>query len=50
MCQWITDTIKKAQDDGTWAKAFEATLGKSGVDTPKPPDDGRVRLTCTDHR
>jgi glutamate transport system substrate-binding protein len=37
MCQWITDTIKKAEDDGDWAKAFEATLGKSGVDTPEPP-------------
>src|SRR5512139_3257 len=37
MCQWITDTIKKAEDDGTWAKAFEATLGESGVDTPEPP-------------
>jgi glutamate transport system substrate-binding protein len=37
MCQWITDTLKKAEDDGTWDKAFEATLGKSGVDTPKPP-------------
>jgi glutamate transport system substrate-binding protein len=37
MCQWITDTIKKAQDDGTWAEAFEATLGKSGVETPEPP-------------
>jgi glutamate transport system substrate-binding protein len=37
MCQWITDTIKKAEDDGTWAKAFEATLGQSGVDTPEPP-------------
>lgn len=38
MCQWITDTIKKAEDDGTWAAAFEATLGKSGVKTPEPPD------------
>ena len=37
MCQWIVDTIKKAEDDGDWAKAFEATLGKSGVDTPEPP-------------
>jgi len=37
MCQWISDTLKKAEDDGTWAKAFEATLGKSGVDTPTPP-------------
>ena len=37
MCQWITDTIKAAEDDGTWAEAFEATLGKSGVETPDPP-------------
>jgi glutamate transport system substrate-binding protein len=37
MCQWIVDTLKKAEDDGTWDKAFEATLGKSGVKTPQPP-------------
>lgn len=37
MCQWITDTIEAAQEDGTWAEAFEATLGKSGVETPEPP-------------
>ncbi len=37
MCQWITDTIKAAEDDGAWDQAFEATLGKSGVDTPDPP-------------
>ena len=44
MCQWITDTLKKAEDDGTWAEAFEATLGKSGVETPEPRD-GRLRLS-----
>ena len=38
MCQWIVDTLKKAEDDGTWEKAFEATLGKSGVETPEPPE------------
>ncbi len=37
MCQWITDTITAAQEDGTWAEAFEATLGQSGVETPEPP-------------
>lgn len=37
LCQFIVDTIKKNQDDGNWAKAFKATLGKSGVDTPEPP-------------
>ncbi|HET7684698.1 MAG TPA: glutamate ABC transporter substrate-binding protein [Marmoricola sp.] len=37
MCEFITDTLKKAEEDGTWAEAFENTLGKSGVDTPEPP-------------
>ena len=37
MCQWITDTLQKAMDDGSWAEAFELTLGKSGAETPEPP-------------
>ena len=37
LCEFITDTLKEAQDNGDWADAFEATLGKSGVDTPEPP-------------
>ena len=37
LCQFLTDTIQEAMDDGTWAKAFEATLGKSGAETPTPP-------------
>lgn len=37
LCQFITDAIKDAEDNGDWAKAFEATLGKSGVKTPEPP-------------
>ena len=37
LCQFIVDTLTGAEKDGTWAKAFEATLGKSGVDTPEPP-------------
>jgi glutamate transport system substrate-binding protein len=37
MCQWIVDTLQEAEDDGTWEKAFEATVGKSGVETPEPP-------------
>jgi glutamate transport system substrate-binding protein len=36
-CQFIQDTLQTAMDDGTWAEAFEATLGKSGVETPEPP-------------
>jgi glutamate transport system substrate-binding protein len=38
MCQFVVDTLQKAYDDGTWAEAFEATLGESGVDTPEPPE------------
>ena len=37
LCQFLTDTVKEAMDDGDWAKAFEATLGKSGAETPTPP-------------
>ncbi|HET6653349.1 MAG TPA: glutamate ABC transporter substrate-binding protein [Nocardioides sp.] len=37
MCQWISDTITEAMDNGDWETAFEATLGESGVDTPEPP-------------
>ncbi len=38
MCEFITDTIQEAMDDGTWAEAFEATLGQSGIETPEPPE------------
>ena len=38
MCQWINDTLQASFDDGTWAEAFEATLGESGVETPEPPE------------
>jgi len=37
MCQFIVDTLQEAMDDGTWAEAFEETLGEAGVDTPEPP-------------
>jgi glutamate transport system substrate-binding protein len=37
MCQWIVDTLTKANEDGKWADAFEATLGKSGSETPEFP-------------
>ena len=37
VCQFINDTLQAAFDDGSWAAAFEATLGQSGVATPAPP-------------
>ena len=38
MCQWIVDTLTAANEDGTWAAAFEANLGASGVETPEFPE------------
>lgn len=37
MCKFITETLQTAMDNGEWAKAFEPTLGQSGVETPEPP-------------
>jgi glutamate transport system substrate-binding protein len=37
MCEWINGVLQGAYDDGSWAEAFELTLGKSGVETPEPP-------------
>jgi glutamate transport system substrate-binding protein len=37
MCQFLTETIEKSYQDGYWKKAFESTLGESGVKTPQPP-------------
>lgn len=37
MCDFINESLQKAFDDGTWKDAFDATLGKSGVEAPEPP-------------
>jgi len=37
-CEWINGVIEKAYDDGTWADAFESTLGEGGAETPDPPE------------
>lgn len=37
MCEFLNETIEASIEDGTWAKAFEATLGESGVETPEAP-------------
>ena len=36
-CEWINGVIQEAYDDGSWAEAFEATLGEGGAETPEPP-------------
>jgi glutamate transport system substrate-binding protein len=43
MCQFVNDTVQASFDNGEWAKAFEATLGQSGVETPEPP---KLDPTC----
>jgi len=37
MCEWVNGVLQEAYDDGTWAEAFEATLGEGGAETPEPP-------------
>jgi len=37
MCDWINGVLEESYDDGTWADAFESTLGASGAETPEPP-------------
>ena len=37
MCEWINGVLEEAFEDGSWAEAFELTLGPSGVETPEPP-------------
>lgn len=37
MCEWINTVLEESFDDGSWAEAFEATLGDSGAETPEPP-------------
>ena len=37
MCEWIDGVLEAAFEDGSWAEAFELTLGPSGVETPEPP-------------
>lgn len=36
-CNFLRDTIMESYEDGSWEAAFEATLGKSGIETPEPP-------------
>jgi glutamate transport system substrate-binding protein len=36
-CEYLTGTIKNAEDNGTWDKAFDDTLGRAGVTAPEKP-------------
>jgi glutamate transport system substrate-binding protein len=34
---FLDDRLEQIEKDGSWAKAFQATLGKLGLETPAPP-------------
>ena len=36
-CQFLTDTITQAENDGAWAKALKDTLGRAGAPPPTRP-------------
>jgi len=38
MCEWINGVLEESFEDGSWAEAFEATLGGDDVETPEPPE------------
>lgn len=38
MCSFLTETINQSFENGSWADAFESTLGESGIETPEPPE------------
>ena len=43
---FLNDRLEAIYADGSWAKAFAATLGKIGLDTPTPPKVDRYTSTA----
>ena len=39
--QFLNDRIEEIEEGDEWKEAFEATLGKLGLDTPEPPEVDR---------
>jgi glutamate transport system substrate-binding protein len=37
MCEFLNEALERSFEDGSWAAAFEKTLGQAGVETPEPP-------------
>ena len=37
MCEWINEVLEESFSNGSWAEAFDITLGPSGVEVPDPP-------------
>jgi glutamate transport system substrate-binding protein len=36
-CEFLNKTLQESFEDGSWQKAFDETLGKSGSKAPEPP-------------
>lgn len=37
LCEFLTETLLESYDDGSWKAAYESTLGKDGLEAPRPP-------------
>jgi glutamate transport system substrate-binding protein len=42
---FLNDTLEKIFENGDWAEAYAATLGKLGLETPEPPTVDRYQST-----
>ncbi|HET9419848.1 MAG TPA: glutamate ABC transporter substrate-binding protein [Nocardioides sp.] len=38
MCHFLSEVLERSFEDGTWAEAFDTTLGMADVETPEPPE------------
>jgi glutamate transport system substrate-binding protein len=38
MCEFLTEVLERSFDDGSWAEAFDSTLGMADVEAPDPPE------------
>ena len=38
MCDFLNEVLERSFEDGSWAEAFDTTLGMADVETPDPPD------------
>lgn len=39
-CTWINETLTKLYDNGSWAQAYEETVGQVAGEPPQPPQPG----------
>lgn len=38
MCEFLNEVLERSFEDGSWAEAFDTTLGMADVETPEPPE------------